>query len=122
MMPRSKGDDAARKREERLARPADDAAARSARLADDAAERSADDAARKREERSNPLLANLPLAPNGVVQSGQNLQVRVWAMFYLQLFVYWTGGLGVVFRSYCAYSATNAYPEEIQTQKLLRHR
>jgi len=27
---------------------------------------------------SNPLLANLPLAPNGVVQSGQNLKVRVW--------------------------------------------
>jgi len=27
---------------------------------------------------SNPLLANLPLAPNGVVQSGQNLKVGVW--------------------------------------------
>jgi len=31
-------------------------------------------------------------------------------MFYLQLFVYWTDGLGVVFRSYCAQSATKAYP------------
>ena len=30
---------------------------------------------------SNPLLANLPLAPNGVVESGQNLKVRVWVNF-----------------------------------------
>ena len=33
--------------------------------------------------------------------------------------MYWTDGLGVVFRSYCAHSATKAYPGEIQTQKLL---
>ena len=31
-------------------------------------------------------------------------------MFYLQLFVYWTDGLGVFFRSYCAHSAIKAYP------------
>jgi len=125
IMPRSKEGDVARKREERLARSADDAAARSAddaarnreecsaRSADGAAARSADNAARKRED----LLLRMAL-----FNQAQNLKVRVWVNVYLQLFVYWTDGLGVVLRSYCAHSATKAYPGEIQTQKLLRHR
>jgi hypothetical protein len=32
-------------------------------------------------------LENLPLAPNGVVQEGQNLKVRNKSMFHFKLFV-----------------------------------
>ena len=58
---------------------------------------------------------------NGFVWCSEE-QREFRSMFYLQLFVYWTDRLGVVFRTYCALSATKAYPGEIQTQKLLRHR
>jgi hypothetical protein len=36
---------------------------------------------------SDSLLENLPLAPNGVVQEGQNLKVRNKSMFHFKLFV-----------------------------------